>query len=342
MLRSALGIADLEHQTLDADCWRVSSGTAGVLRLLDICQDAAPTTAYLLLGERCANDCAFCTQQARNSAAAANLSRVVWPEFPSDRVIEATTAAFVAGQIARACFQVTSGPRCVERTRQAVSALSSAVSMPICASIRPRTLDDVTALLAAGCERVTIALDAACEHVYRQTKGHGWKHTLALLRESARRHPGHIGTHLIVGLGETEREMVERIQEMADLGITVGLFAFTPVSGTRLAAKEPPPLAQYRRVQAALWLIVRGLASASAFTYDARGCLLSFGQDMNHLLEQLANGEAFRTAGCPGCNRPYYNERPGGVLYNYPRPLTREQAREELNALRVALQRDEL
>jgi len=33
-------------------------------------------------------------------------------------------------------------------------------------------------------------------------------------------------------------------------------------------------------------------------------------------------GEAFQTSGCPGCNRPYYNERPGGFIYNYPRPLS--------------------
>ena len=32
--------------------------------------------------------------------------------------------------------------------------------------------------------------------------------------------------------------------------------------------------------------------------------------------------EAFRTSGCPGCNRPYYNERPGQIPYNYPRPPT--------------------
>jgi biotin synthase-related radical SAM superfamily protein len=34
------------------------------------------------------------------------------------------------------------------------------------------------------------------------------------------------------------------------------------------------------------------------------------------------DGEAFCTAGCPGCNRPFYNERPAGPMYNYPRPLT--------------------
>jgi biotin synthase-related radical SAM superfamily protein len=36
----------------------------------------------------------------------------------------------------------------------------------------------------------------------------------------------------------------------------------------------------------------------------------------------LADGRAFETSGCVACNRPYYNERPGQVPYNYPRPLT--------------------
>ena len=28
--------------------------------------------------------------------------------------------------------------------------------------------------------------------------------------------------------------------------------------------------------------------------------------------------EAVLTSGCPGCNRPFYNERPRGPIYNYP------------------------
>jgi biotin synthase-related radical SAM superfamily protein len=40
------------------------------------------------------------------------------------------------------------------------------------------------------------------------------------------------------------------------------------------------------------------------------------------LAEVLANGHAFYTCGCPDCNRPYYNDHPGRLLYNYHRPLT--------------------
>jgi biotin synthase-related radical SAM superfamily protein len=29
----------------------------------------------------------------------------------------------------------------------------------------------------------------------------------------------------------------------------------------------------------------------------------------------------FQTSGCPDCNRPFYNEKPSGPFYNYPRKL---------------------
>jgi biotin synthase-related radical SAM superfamily protein len=50
--------------------------------------------------------------------------------------------------------------------------------------------------------------------------------------------------------------------------------------------------------------------------YDGDGRLVG--------LEALlpGTGEPFQTSGCPDCNRPFYNEQPGGPLYNYPRPLT--------------------
>lgn len=314
--------------------WRVSSGSAAVLGLRNIHMDAAPTTAYLMLGERCSRDCAFCTQARSSRAGAEALSRVTWPAFPADVTADAVAEAFRQRKIARACFQVTVSPDYLETTRQAVTALAERCDIPICVSILPRDVEDVATLLKAGAERVTIALDAACERVYRSIKGGSWSRIFALLEMSARLFPRRIGTHLIVGLGETEQEMVARFQELADWGVTIGLFAFTPVAGTALAHRPPPPLAQYRRMQAARWLIVRELAHAAHFRYDRDdGRLTDFGVTATRLKELLADGEAFRTAGCPACNRPYYNERPGGVLYNYPRPLTLEEAEREIELL---------
>ncbi|MDH5792671.1 MAG: radical SAM protein, partial [Candidatus Bathyarchaeota archaeon] len=65
------------------------------------------------------------------------------------------------------------------------------------------------------------------------------------------------------------------------------------------------------------------------------GMVENFGVDAETLESALADGEAFRTSGCPGCNRPYYNERPSGPFYNYPRNLTPEEARTEAELLEL-------
>ena len=67
---------------------------------------------------------------------------------------------------------------------------------------------------------------------------------------------GNVSTHVIVGLGETEKEAVEIVQRCVDLGVLPALFAFTPVRGTALEGNLPPKLESYRRIQLARYLIV--------------------------------------------------------------------------------------
>ena len=302
----------------------VSIGTAGVLGLADVVQTDPPTTAYLMLGGQCARDCAFCAQ-ARSSQARANaLSRVIWPPMALDETIRRIDDASRAAGLQRACFQVTSAPGYLSRAAELLRAMKERTAIPLSASVAARDLADVEKLLEAGAERLGLALDAATPAIYRTIKGGDWGRACALLLDAAARFPGRISTHLMAGLGETEQEMVALVQRLRDHGVTIGLFAFTPVPGTRLAHHPQPPLAAYRRLQAARFLIVSGASRAEEMRFDDQGCINHLGLPVSALPEAL--GHAFQTSGCPGCNRPYYNERPGGTLYNYPRPLTREEA----------------
>ncbi len=52
---------------------------------------------------------------------------------------------------------------------------------------------------------------------------------------------GNVGVHFIVGLGETEREMVEAIQRAHDLGVPTHLFSFFPEEGSLLENRPQPP-----------------------------------------------------------------------------------------------------
>ena len=303
----------------------VSIGTTGVLGLAHVPMASVPTTAYLMLGGRCVMNCAFCAQARESRASELALSRVVWPEFPLEEVCARLDLAAQRGDLRRCCIQVTTGRDHWRRILDAVRRIRQATSLPLNVAFLPTELQQVEALLEAGVERVGFGLDAACERVFRQVKGLHWDRMVTMVQEAARQFPGRVSVHLMAGLGETEREMVARIDWAHGLGAGVGLFAFTPVRGTALAHRSQPSLGQYRRMQAARWLIVQQGAQTSDFVFDSQGTLR--GIQLCGWRHCLADGGAFRTSGCPDCNRPFYNERPGGTMYNYPHPLTPDQAR---------------
>ncbi len=303
----------------------VSAGTAAVIGLQRVRQEHVPTTAYLMVGERCALDCAFCTQARSSTSRVDFLSRVAWPLYPMERSLQAIGRSFTEKEIKRCCLQVTVFPGYRARALDLVERIRSESSIPVCVSIVLSSPAEVRALLEAGAERVTLALDAACERVYREAKGSGWQARLDLLQTAAGLFPGRLGTHLIVGLGETEQEMVATLQEMVDCQITVGLFAFTPVAGTAWDMRHPPALSSYRRIQAAHFLLTSGVCRMDDFCFESTGQIVSYGLSEQRLRALLAHGRAFQTAGCADCNRPYYNERPGRDMYNYPRPLGVEE-----------------
>jgi biotin synthase len=248
---------------------------------------------------------------------------VNWPEAGGEGFWRGLARAVSDGQIRRVCFQLTVAPGAFEEARGAVREVRRRLpGVPVCVSAACRSLAGVEHILGWGADRVTLALDVANPAAYREVKGGSLDRCLDLIARAAGRFPGRIGTHLIAGLGETEEEMVRLFQVMADLDVSLALFAFTPVEGTDLEGREPPDLRSYRRLQAARHLVVTGLVRAGDMVFDSRGRLRSYGLPWERVREVLADGEAFRTSGCPDCNRPYYNERPSGKLFNYPRPLS--------------------
>ena len=187
-------------------------------------------------------------------------------------------------------------------------------------------------LKAAGTDRIGIAFDACTSELFDKIKGRKRKspyrwdgHLQAIETAQAVFGMGNVTTHLIVGLGESEHEAVEFLLDMYDRGLTVGLFAFTPIRGTELEDVSQPDLQVYRREQAVRYLLHRNLIENHQVIFTDEG-KTRLDVDNDWLSNQLLSGDAFRTSGCPNCNRPYYNERPSGPMYNYPRRLSEEEA----------------
>ena len=226
-----------------------------------------------------------------------------------------------------------------------VNALKRQAQVPISVSCQPLNAENMWSLSKAGTDRIGIALDAATEKLFNQIKGEAaggpyeWQNEFVLLRTAIGVFgEGNVSTHLIVGLGETEREAVRMLQRCVDLGVLPGLFTFTPVRGTALAGKKQPQLEVYRRVQVARYLIVNALGRFEEMGFGSGGQIEDFGVGKDVLAIVVNGGKPFLTSGCVDCNRPFYNEKPSGPIYNYPRTLTSQEIAETQKQLRQFLE----
>jgi len=315
---------------------RVSTGSAIVLGLLRGRLDAKPTTIYLLTYRdgKCFANCGFCPQAKMSSGRADMLSRVTWPPFPTGQVLSGIERAEKTGAVKRVCVQALNYPTVFEDLLKLAEEIKSRVKVPLSISCQPLNRERMEKLAEVGVDRISVALDAATEEVFDKIKGrlaggpYLWGKQRQALRTAVKIFgEGFVGTHLIVGLGETEREMVQTIQWCVDLGVYPGLFAFTPILGTLLENRSQPSLSHFRRIQIAHYLVTRGKTRYEKMIFDGNSRLVDFGVFEEELWQVIRSGNPFVTSGCPGCNRPYYNEKPGGPLYNYPRqPLPEEIA----------------
>jgi biotin synthase len=242
----------------------------------------------------------------------------------------------MSGKIRRTCIQALNYDGVLDDLLALLRQMRArGVDVPISVSCNALARAGLEAIADAGAERIGIPLDAATEEVFDRVKGHkaggpySWQRQRNALLE-AREVFGKqkVSTHLIVGLGETEEEMLRTIQWCVDNDICASLFSFTPISGTALELKPPPEIGQYRRVQLARYLILHGATSFHKIAFDAQGRTVDFGVSGSKLERAVQTGDPFRTSGCPNCNRPYYNEKPSGPLYNFPGQPTEHEVAE--------------
>jgi biotin synthase len=275
-------------------------------------------------GGKCTYDCAYCTRARSSTAREEYLCRVPWPPFEEDDVLRALGDN--EDRFSRICLQMVNSKNHIQMASRYVEALGEVSSLPISVEIRTRRMKDIEELLDLGADYVGLPLDVASSALYPEMRGGTLEADFDFLLEASEAFGGRVGTHLIVGLGEREEEMVELLRGLAVKGVTTGLFAFTPCRGTRLEKSDPPSLSQYRNIQLANHLILS--RSDGGISFNDQGSISSFGLEESELAG--IPSRVFETQGCEGCNRPYYNERPIGRPYNYPRGLTEDEFQLEL------------
>jgi biotin synthase len=281
----------------------------------------------------CMGRCAYCglNSQREVEPEKRTFIRVNWPTVPLDDVIARLNGD--DGQLRRVCVGMITHRRAFDDMNTIIRRFREESDRPISALIAPTLIRDLSRLAevkAAGTDMVGVAIDAATPELFARWRGagvrgpHDWEHYWTTVAEAVRLFGRFkVGVHLIVGLGETEQEMIATIQRAHDLGAHTHLFSFFPEGGTAMDDHPQPSYGQYRRVQLARYIINREYGRYEQMEFNEAGQVMDFGVPTAELIRF---GEPFMTSGCPGpdgcvaCNRPFGNERAGQPMRNYPFP----------------------
>jgi biotin synthase-related radical SAM superfamily protein len=306
--------------------------------------------------EGCRANCAYCGlarhREAERNYADRNFIRVDWPAAPMAEVVDRIAADIDATPFHRMCISMITHPNSDEDTVTVLKTWTDRIdpdAIPISILSNPTTMtrEDIVRLKEMGSDIFTVALDAASPAIFDRTRGKGVQspHSWATYWEAIHMArdifgPQKFGAHLIVGMGETEAEMMEVIQTLVDMGGHSHMFCFYPETGSLMDHLPATPRDQWRRVQLARYLVDYCGVRVDQMRFDEEGRIADFGLPASELAVIVDSGIAFRTSGCPGkvaedisaCDRPYGDSPPSDIAsYPFaPRPADLRKVRHQL------------
>ncbi len=305
----------------------------------------------LTYDEGCHAKCAYCglsgSRQTEREWTENSFIRVDWPVFPVEDIKQALHDG-TCPHVERVCVSMITHRRAREDCLTVVRDLRDVIPH-ISVLITPTIInrDWLERAKEAGADKVGIAIDAATPEIFEKLRGRGvrgphkWERYWQTVADAVEIFgPENVGIHLIVGIGETEREMVMAIQRAQNLGARTHLFSFFPEEGSVMEDWPQPPIGAYRRVQLARYIINKGIGSAHDMQFNERGQIVSFGIADDVLEQVIADGEAFMTSGCSGetmdnaCNRPFGNCTPYQASVGHWRNFPMRPSPEDIELVR--------
>ncbi|WP_291841351.1 radical SAM protein [Limimaricola sp.] len=291
--------------------------------------------------EGCRANCAYCGlarhREAERNYADRNFIRVDWPAVPMDEVVDRVARDVAGSPFHRMCISMITHPNSDEDTVTVLKKWTDRIdpdAIPISILSNPTTMtrNDVQVLRDMGSDIFTVALDAATPELFDRTRGkgvqspHTWKKYWEIMLEARDIFgPQKFGAHIIVGMGETEYDVMKVVQDLVDLGGHSHMFCFFPEKGSLMDHLPATPRDQWRRVQLARYLVDYCGVRIEQMTFDENGRIVDFGMPQSELSVIIDAGIAFRTSGCPGkfaddisaCDRPYGDSPPSNIA-SYP------------------------
>ncbi len=278
--------------------------------------------------------------------------------MPLEQTIDIVARDGAASPFHRMCISMITHPRSDADTVTVLSRWTERIdpaAIPVSILSNPTTMTraDVARLHGLGADIFTVALDAATPAIFDRTRGkgvrspHTWTKYWEILHEARGIFgPQKFGAHVIIGMGETEREALALCQQLVDLGGHSHLFCFFPEKGSLMDHLPATPRDQWRRVQLGRYLIDYRGVRIEHMKFDGEGRVTDFGLPAAELDAVIDAGVAFRTSGCPGklaedvsaCDRPYGDSPPSDIA-SYPFAPDRADLRKIRRQLTIRVRR---
>ena len=315
------------------------------------CECTRCLNLLLTYPEGCRANCAYCGlarhREAERNYADRNFIRVDWPAVPLEMTLDIVARQGENSPFHRMCISMITHPRSDEDTVTVLRKWTARIdpkAIPVSILSNPTTMTraDVQRLHELGADIFTVALDAATPEIFERTRGkgvqspHSWRKYWEILLDARDIFgPQKFGAHIIVGMGETEYDVLALVQQLVDLGGHSHMFSFFPEKGSLMDHLPATPRGQWRRVQLARYLIDYRGARLEQMKFGERGEVVDFGLPADELESIVHEGVAFRTSGCPGklrddvsaCDRPYGDSPPSNIA-SYPfQPNRRDLAK---------------
>ena len=234
----------------------------------------------------CAARCAYCGLSKERSGKHHEKSfiRVPWPAYRTDKIIQ--RIADRQRRVKRICISQITNKRAIGDSLTLCRKLRSSFDIPVSLLISPTIVDrgDLIEFKSAGADKIGVAIDLATPELFDRYRGsgvkgpHGWDTYMNRLSDAIEIFgTRNAGSHFVTGMGETEKQMVEAIQKIQDMGGWTHLFSFFPEQGSQMVHHTMPALDHYRRIQLARFLIDESRSHSERFRYDADHKITDFG-----------------------------------------------------------------
>ncbi len=340
-MKLALPTVEEEKQTSQSpEFVRISAASAMALRMRSgrFSRDFEFGGINILLNydNGCLSDCGYCGLARTRPGESEDRSfiRVEWPVVNTDKLV--ARMAMYKDKLTRLCISQVTHARSHQDTVEITKKLVGKVSAPLSLLIAPPVLNraKLQEYKDLGVDMIGVGLDAVSQkvfHIHRTDVPNGslnWDNYMDIIMTSREIFgPWKVNVHTVVGLGETDKEMIDIFYLFNNNQILPYLFSFNPEPDSRMGNWSQPEITRWRRIQLVKHLIENYELKIQDITFDENGKMISVkvaNSAIEKALAHLDQGLPFMTDGCPdhtgavGCTRPYGSYRPTESFRDYP------------------------